>query len=179
MNTLARTRAERKIPTLRAISAPVRTPRIAFLPQADLCRAELEIKFQRKLKRSRIIRRCRLATRAGCHCRARERRCRIAYRVHIAYVEPVEHVESVSNHLKIYAFIDRNHSRDSKIDLKKARPRKRVPSQRPCAALERHSVRKGKRYSVAIDAAIGRRECDSLDKWRNRGSRWRRRSLNE
>jgi hypothetical protein len=55
MNTLTPTRAERKIPTRRAISAPVRTREIAFLPQAGRRNAELEIKLQSKLKRSRII----------------------------------------------------------------------------------------------------------------------------
>jgi hypothetical protein len=55
MNTLTRTRAERKTPTRGAISTPVRTRKIAFLPQAGRCNTELEIKLQSELKRSRII----------------------------------------------------------------------------------------------------------------------------
>jgi len=154
-----------------------------FVRDAELCllalEVLLEVDFQRKLERSWIIRGGRLPTRAGCHCRARERRRRIAYWIHIAHVEPVEHVESVSNHLKIYAFIDRNHSRDSKIDLEKARPRKCVPPQRPGAARERNRVGEGKRHSIAIDATVRRRESESLNERRHRGP-WRRsRSLNE
>ncbi len=92
-------------------------------------RENLEIDFQRELKRPRIVRRC------GLPGRARTRN-RIAERVDVAPVETVQHIESVRDDLQVETFRDRNRSRNTQIDLEKSGTRERVAAKRAGAAEE-------------------------------------------
>src|SRR5580704_13307058 len=116
-----------------AIAAQTSAGKIAGLAYAGPCRWELEVELQRKLKSSRIVRRSRLARRASSRARGG-----IAHRIHAAHVEVVQHIESIGDHLQIYALRHWDLLRNAQINLKKARLVEGIAAQISGAPGRRH-----------------------------------------